>query len=466
MKKITYLLILILSGTVHAADKPNILVILSDDVPWNILGYQGGLVETPNIDRIANNGVRLEEFYTQSVCSPTRACLMTGRYPFRTGSIARFNQSGGMLLDERTLANAMQEAGYWTAIVGKWHLGNWESEYLPRQRGFDYQYGTYGGVIDYYTRVRNRVYDWHRNDQPLLEEGYTTDLIGNEAVRVIENHSGEKPFFMYVPFTASHSPLQAPEELIAQYRKKCEEADELKGFANKPVIAAMIHVMDEAIGRILSAIEARGWTENTLVVFFNDNGGAGSVNANLPLRGYKATYWDGGTKVPFAAQWPGKIKAGTVVHEPVMVVDLYPTLIKLAGGSLEQPLPIDGLDIWPVMAQGAKTPRHEFIWSPEVIRQGDWKLIDTGGQYYPHGVKGREELASGTPSEAQLYNLAEDPYEENNLINDHPEIVSSLRKRLSEIQGEIRTPAPDEKLPKGVKITGKEENAAFKGWDK
>ena len=148
-----------------------------------------------------------------------------------------------------------------------------------------------------------------------------------------------------------------------------------------------------------------------------------------------------------------------------MVVDLYPTLIKLAGGSLEQPLPVDGLDIWPVIAKGAKSPREEFIWSPKVIRHKDWKLIDSGGQYYAHGVKGRQELASGVPSEAQLYNIAEDPSEENNLINDHPEIVSALRERLAEIRSEIRPAAPDEKLPQGVKITGKEENSRFKGWE-
>jgi arylsulfatase A-like enzyme len=448
-------------------EQPNILVILSDDLPWSMLGYQGDrVVATPNIDRIASNGVRLNEFYVQSVCSPTRASLMTGRYPFRTGTIARFNKAGGMLQDERTLADALREAGYWTAIVGKWHLGNWEQEYLPRQRGFDHQYGSYGGVIDYYTRKRNKIYDWHRNDEPLLEEGYTTDLIGNEAVRLIKNHSGEKPFFMYVPFTAVHSPLQAPEDLVAHYKKKyAEPQNSENSFARKAEMAAMAQVMDEAIGRILDAIEERGWTDNTLVVFFNDNGGAGSEYANLPLRGYKATYWEGGIKVPFTMQWPDKIKPGTVVNEPVMVVDLYPTLIKLVGGSMEQSLPVDGLDIWPVIAKGAKSPREEFIWSPKVIRHNDWKLIDTGGQYYRYGVKGKAELASGVPSEAQLYNLAEDPYEENNVIKDNPEILKMLRKRLSEVQREIRPAAPVEPLPKGVQITGKEENTAFKGWD-
>jgi arylsulfatase A-like enzyme len=445
--------------------RPNILVILSDDVPWNILGYQGGKVASPSIDRIAKNGVQLNNFYVQSVCTPTRASLLTGRYPLRNGTIARFNRSGGMLVDERTMADALREAGYRTAIVGKWHLGNWEQEYLPRQRGFDHQYGLYNGVLDYYSRMRGKKYDWHRNDKPIYEEGYTTDLIGDEAVRLINNHSGERPLFMYVPFTAAHSPLQAPKEVIELYHKKYADAVlSPMEVDRKAKIAAMTHIMDQAIGRILQAIDSRSWTENTLVLFFNDNGGPGK-NVNLPLKGGKATYWDGGIKVPFVAQWPGKIKAGTVVDEPVMVVDLYPTLIKLAGGSLEQALPIDGLDIWPVIAEGAKSPRKEFIWSPKVIRHGDWKLIDTGGQYYPHGVAGKKEVESGIPSEAQLYNIAEDPYEKNNLINDHPKIVDSLRQRLTEIQSEIRPAALVEDIPKGAMIYGEEESKTFKGWN-
>jgi arylsulfatase A-like enzyme len=361
----------------------------------------------------------------------------------------------------------MREAGYWTAIVGKWHLGNWEQEFLPRQRGFDHQYGCYNGVLDYYTRKRSAKYDWHRNDKPIQEEGYTTDLIGDEAARLIKNHSGENPFFLYVPFTAAHSPLQAPKDVIALYQKKyADKGLSKKELSRNSTIAAMTHVMDEAIGRILDAIEARNWKKNTLVVFFNDNGGPGKEGTNFPLRGVKATYLDGGTKVAFAAQWPGRIKAGTVVNEPVMVVDLYPTLIKLAGGSLKQPLPIDGLDIWPVIAEEAKSPREEFVWSPKVIRQGDWKLIDTGGLLYPHGKAGMEELESGIPSKAQLYNIVQDPYEKTNLIDDRPKIVVSLRKRLAELQSEIRPAGPVGEIPKRVKIYGEEEAKTFKGWDK
>jgi arylsulfatase A-like enzyme len=455
-----------LSVSLMGADKKksNILVILSDDVPWKTLGYQGGNVATPNIDRIAKNGARLTHFYVQSVCTPTRSCLMTGRYPLRTGTIARFNRSGGMLADERTLADAMQEAGYWTAIVGKWHLGNWEQEFLPRQRGFNHQYGCYNGVLDYYTRYRGRLYDWHRNDKPLKEEGYTTELITDEAVRLIQKHPGEKPFFMYLPFTATHSPLQAPKDVVALYRDKYRHLKNRDGLRNAQR-DAMAHVMDQSVGRIIKAVESRGWTENTLVVFFNDNGGPG-MDSNSPLRGGKSRYHEGGTKVPAAMQWPGHVKAGTVIDEPVMVVDLYPTLIKLAGGSLKQALPIDGLDIWPVITRGAKTPRKEFIWSPKVIRQGDWKLIDAGGLYYLHGKEGKKAIATGMLSEAQLYNVAEDPYEKNNLMDDKPELVASLRKRLAEIKQEIRPVGLVEQIPKSALIYGEDEAKTFKGWDK
>ena len=443
------------------AKKPNIMVILSDDLPWKTLGYQGGNVATPNIDRIAKNGARLTHFYVQSVCTPTRSCLMTGRYPLRTGTIARFNRSGGMLADERTLADAMRKAGYWTAIVGKWHLGNWEQEFLPRQRGFDHQYGCYNGVLDYYTRYRGRRYDWHRNDEPLQEEGYTTELIADEAVRLIKKHPGEKPSFMYIPFTATHSPLQAPEDVVALYQDKYSH---LKGNAGKrkALIDAQAHIMDESVGRIIKAVEDRGLIDNTLVVFFNDNGGAG-VDSNSPLRGGKARYYEGGIRVPAAMQWPGHVKAGTVIDEPVMVVDLYPTLIKLAGGSLKQAIPIDGLDIWPVITRGAKTPRKEFVWGPKVIRRGDWKLIDEGGLYYPHSAIYEK---AESPSKAQLFNVVQDPYEKKDLINERPKIVASLRKRLLEINKEIRPAGPVEEIPKGVLIYGEAEAKTFKRWDK
>ena len=222
MKKVIIGLICLLSIPVAAdsAKKPNILVILSDDMHWHHPGFNGGPVATPNLDRLAHEGVRLTQFYVHAVCSPTRAALLTGRYPFRNGMEERShgNDIAGMLTDERTLADALKEAGYFTAIIGKWHLGNWYDHHLPRQRGFDQQYGLYGALISYYDKVRARTYDWHRNGATLREEGYSTELIAREFARVIETYDAEKPFFIYVPFNAVHGPDEAPPELTAKYR--------------------------------------------------------------------------------------------------------------------------------------------------------------------------------------------------------------------------------------------------------
>jgi len=448
-----------------AQEQPNILIFLADDLPWNKVGYNGAkIVETPNIDRIAENGVRLTSFYVQSVCTPTRAAFLTGRYPFRNGSMDRFSGTGGMLTDERTIADALRDAGYWTALVGKWHLGNWEQEYLPRQRGFDHQYGTYGGVVDYYDHARKyndargHIYDWHRNDEVVYEEGHTTDLIRDEAVRLIKNYDGKKPFFMYVPFMAPHTPHgldQVPKEWKNYYQKK----------GGLPGFDPLIHTMDLAIGEIVDAVKQRGWIDDTLIIFFNDNGGHVGKDPNLPYKGGKTSYFEGGIRVPFTAQWPGHIPRNSLSDVPVMVEDLYPTLVKLAGGSIEQPLPVDGTDVWSVLAEDASLPPREMIWSPKVIRRGDWKFIEAGGVYYQLGVKGRRLLEKGIVTEAYLYNVKEDPYETKNQINEHPELVKSFRKRLAEIAKEIRQPAPSRgAMPRWAKVTGEEEAKTFKGF--
>jgi arylsulfatase A-like enzyme len=207
---IVSLLITTLASSVALAKegRPNIVVILADDMHWHHPGFNGGPADTPNLDRLANEGTRLTQFYVHSVCSPTRAAFLTGRYPFRNGMEERShgNDVAGMLTDERTLAEGLREAGYYTAIVGKWHLGNWHKHHLPMQRGFDYQYGLYGALVGYYTKCRERYYDWHRNEQTIQEDGYTTDLIGREFEKVVKAHDFDKPLFAYVPFNAVHGP--------------------------------------------------------------------------------------------------------------------------------------------------------------------------------------------------------------------------------------------------------------------
>ena len=414
------------------AKRPHVVFFVADDLGWKDVGYHGSEIQTPHIDRLAAAGVRLEQFYVTPVCSPTRACLMTGRYPMRHGlqsGVVRPWARYGLPLEERTLPQALQEAGYHTAITGKWHLGHFDPAYLPQRRGFGHQYGHYNGAIDYFTHDRMGGLDWHRQGEALREEGYSTELIGREAARLIEGHDPAKPLFLYVPFNAPHGPLQAPEE----YLKRYESIKDKK----RRTYAAMVTCMDDALGQVVAALDKRGMTKDTLVLFSSDNGGPVDSGANNgPLHGVKGTLYEGGVRVPAWATWPGRLKPG-VVNAPLHMVDWYPTLLKLAGASLEQRLPLDGRDIWPAVAQGEPSPHEEILLNVEpgrgAIRRGDWKLIVNGKR--GEAAEGVELFNKEAPAKAaegvELFHLADDPYEKTNLAPKHPERVQELMKRLS-----------------------------------
>src|SRR5437762_791647 len=251
----------------RAAPKPNILFILADDMGWGDVGFHNSEIKTPNIDRLAAAGARLEQFYVQPVCSPTRAALMTGRYPMRHGlqvGVVRPWAQYGLPLEERTLPQALKEAGYETAICGKWHLGHFRPEYLPTHRGFDHQYGHYNGAIDYFTHMRDNGFDWHRDDKACRDEGYSTALVAKEAVRIIRENGGKRPLFLYVPFNAVHAPHQVPDEYKAPYAHLKEP---------RRTYAGMVAALDEAVGTIVAAVEEAGLRKTTLFVFSSDNGG-------------------------------------------------------------------------------------------------------------------------------------------------------------------------------------------------
>jgi len=427
-------------------NKPNIVFILADDLGFKDVGYHGGIIKTPNIDKLASEGVRLEQFYVQPVCSPTRSSLMTGRYPMRYGlqvGVVRPWADYGLPLEERTLAQALKEAGYETAICGKWHLGHLNSKYLPTARGFDHQYGHYNGALDYFTHIRDKGLDWHRDDEPLKEEGYTTDLLANESVRLIERHDVSRPLFLYVPFNAVHSPFQAPDSYVEMYKH-------IKA-RNKRIYAGMVTCMDDAIGRIISALDKRGMRRNTLIIFCSDNGGVGGIADNGPLRGHKAQLYEGGVRVPATATWPGVLKAGAVVQEPLHIVDMYPTLIKLAGGNLKQKLPLDGRDAWPTIAEGKASPHEDILLnvtpSNGAIRCGDFKLIhngDTGANNA--GNKAGKDVF-------ELFNLADDPYEKNDMSEKNPQKLLELKQRLeSYAKQAARANIPPNRMPKSFKV--------------
>ena len=417
---------------------PNFVFILADDLGWGDVGYHGSEIKTPNIDALATSGVRLNQFYVQPVCTPTRAALLTGRYPIRYGLYNAIPPRAqyGLPLAERTLPEALKSVGYHTAICGKWHLGHHHPDFLPTRRGFDYQYGSYCGTLDYFDHTQLEGLDWHRNDRALYQEGYATTLIGEEASRCIEAHDPSQPLFLYVPFNAPHDPLQAPEPYIDNYSHIPDE--------RRRVYAAMVTCLDDAIGRIVAALQTQGIRQNTLIFFCSDNGGWPAAGAsNGRLRGEKGSLYEGGIRVPAFANWPGRLQTGGIVNDPLHIVDWYPTLLQLANASLSQPLPLDGRNIWPTITQGKSTPHVDILYNAtkgmSAMRRGDWKLI----------LQQHKESQS-----IELFNIATDPFEKNNLATQHPDEVKALSTRLATYEQKALRLTAGPKLSKVPKVWG------------
>ena len=435
---------IVCSPSAMAESHPNIVFFLIDDLGYADCGFNGGSeIRTPQIDRLAQSGAVIESHYVQPVCSPTRAALMTGRYATRTGvyTIVTPHAKWGLPLNERTLASALKDAGYETAITGKWHLGEFDPAYVPTARGFDHQYGHYFGALDYFTHMRDQSHDWYRDGKELKEQGYTTHLLAKEACRLISERNKAKPLFLYVPFNGVHSPFQVPEKYIEPY-------GHLQG--NRRTLAGMLAAVDEAIGQIVSALDTAGIRDNTLVIFSSDNGGP-RPGVNTPLRDYKASIYEGGVRAAAFAAWPGKIPSGVRIRQPMHIIDWYPTLIKLAGGSLNQTNPIDGSDIWPMLTQGAPSPHDAIlsVQSPEraAIRMGDWKLImnpneSSAAKQVTGNGKGKAKKARQSKSQEPtdkkkssgpqyvLYNLASDPSEAKDLAAVETTQLAIMKQQL------------------------------------
>ena len=417
----------------HAQTPPNIVYILVDDLGWADVGFHGSDIRTPTIDQLAAGGAQLDAFYVQPMCTPTRAALMTGRYPLRYGLqsfVILPEQAYGLPVDEKLLPQTLKEAGYDTAIIGKWHLGHADPAFWPMSRGFDYQYGPLIGEIDYFTHEIHGVVDWRRNDAPLDEPGYVTTLLGKDAVRYVESRDGAKPFFLYLAFTAPHTPLQAPQDDLDRYASIKDP--------NRRAYAAMISAMDDQIAAVLAALERKGLRENTLIVFHSDNGGtrsaafAGQIAtrgdlpaSNSPFRGGKGSLYEGGARAVALANWPGRIKPEKV-EAPIHVVDMFPTLAGLAKAPLSGTRPLDGLDVWNAISAGAQSPRSEIVYNVEMfrgaVRQGDWKLV----------------WRAPLPAKLELFNIAKDPGEKQNLAAERPELVAPLQRRVEELAGEMK----------------------------
>lgn len=433
MKPLLAMAFLVCVSFLAAAPQPNVVFFLIDDLGYADCGFQGGTdIKTPHIDQLATTGAILENHYVQPVCSPTRASLMTGRYVTHTGvyTIVRPHAKWGLPLGERTLANALQEAGYTTAITGKWHLGEFEHAYKPTSRGFDHQHGHYFGAIDYFTHERDGTHDWYHDDKELKEEGYSTHLITQEALRLIEAQPRDKPLFLYMPYNGIHSPHQVPDKYVEPYAA-------LSGSRQK--LAGMLAAVDESIGQVVAALEKKGLRENTMILFSADNGGP-PPGKNTPLRGFKGSLFEGGVRAAAFANWPGKIPAGQRITQPMHIIDWYPTLVKLAGGTLEQKLPLDGCDVWPMITEKASSP-HEVILSAQsrdkaAVRMGDWKLIVSHGtpnkdEAPRKKAKAKKKFHQDEP--VMLFNLAEDPSETTNLATKEPERLAVMKAKLMEL---------------------------------
>lgn len=425
-----------LSAVSHGQEEiqPNIVFIMADDLGWADVDFHGGNVATPNLNKLLSEGIELRQHYVAPVCSPTRTGLLTGRYWSRFGVTTPTN-SLALPFETITLASALGEAGYKTCLTGKWHLGS-KPEWGPNHFGFGHSYGSLaGGVTPWSHFYKKGPYSvtWHRNEELIMDEGHVTDLLADEAVQWIGQRDDKTPFFLYVPFTAVHLPIREPEPWMARV------PETILGEVPRQYAAGVLH-LDHAVGRIVAAVEKAGKSHNTLIVFTSDNGGSTAENNdtkypddrcpngrlpgnNLPLRGKKGDLYEGGTRVPTIARWLGKIEPGSSSQTPVHIVDWMPTFCALAGWKSDtEQLKWDGMNIWPIISGRGSLPKRSLYsagtgFRSGALRHGDWKLIVFEGK---NGTAGRDEL----------FNIARDPNEQNNLAESHSEKVEDLKKKL------------------------------------
>ncbi len=416
--------------------KPNILILLADDLGFGDVGFNGSDIKTPNIDRIASEGVRLNQFYCCPVCSPTRAGLMTGRYPIRFGlmrSAISPQCDFGLSTNEETIADMLGNAGYdYRGIVGKWHLGYRRLEWLPINRGFTYFKGCLNGAVSYFNRnlsispEQEGDLDWYINDQLVKEEGYTTDLIGETAIEFINSVPDDKPFFLYVPFTAPHGPFQAKPEDEAKYPNR-------EGV--KRTYAGMVDNMDQNIGKILKCLEKRGQLDNTFILFSSDNGGLLKGASNGELRGGKLTPYQGGIRVVAAARWPfGGIAGGKIIEGRIGYIDIFPTLMAISNYNRKSKNELDGQNVLSVMKGGNINDRNWFTYEDQgndkiedlAINKDQWKLIVK---------RGAPDANNDNSAIYQLFKIASDPNERTDLSAQNTDIVNELFKEVEKFYG-------------------------------
>jgi arylsulfatase A-like enzyme len=407
----------------EAAEKPpNVVIIFADDMGYGDVGYQGAPdIPTPNIDRLAAGGVRFTDGYVScAICSPSRAGLLTGRYQNRfgfetnPGPIPPQRETAGMATSEIILPQMLKAAGYATGMVGKWHIGM-QDKHHPQTRGFDAFFGFLHGARSFFDTGRGDPV--LRGTKPIRFKGYLTDVFTDEAIAFIDANKN-KPFFLYLPYNAVHTPLEATNEYLVR----------VKGIPNQDrrSYAAMTVAMDDGIGRVLDKLDENELDENTIVIFLSDNGGVSAHARNAPLRGSKSTYWEGGIRIPFCMRWPARLPKDTVYREPVISLDIVPTVVAAAGAKLPDGRPIDGVDLMPYLTGKQENPPHEILFwrmfERQAVRRGDWKLVRM-----ENGVEG-------------LFNLAEDLGETTDLSKKRPEMLKELASAFDEWSAQMAEP--------------------------
>lgn len=430
--------------------RPNIIVILADDLGWRDVGFNHSEIRTPNLDRLAADGITLNRFYAQPTCSPTRAALLTGKAPLRLGIVDPLSKNNpkGLPLSETTLAERLRREGYQTALTGKWHLGARNLAYHPNARGFDHFYGHLTGAVGYFDKVHGGGYDWQRNGVTVREDGYTTHLITREAVEVIITRDPDRPFFLYAAYGAPHLPNEAPEAAIAAYPKIDDE--------RRRVHAAMVSELDTAVGTLQATLVDEGIAENTLIWFMSDNGGlfptspvhrlpeplfrwaaemrmgmpstlrmleflrrnlGNGAGDNRPFEGGKGAVTEGGVRVPAFLHWPGTLEAGLRYNYMATAQDVLPTLMAVIGEPVADDA-VDGINLWSGLTTNTPAPINDYIVQTERLDR-HYALYR-----YPH------KLIVHDTTPVALYNVETDPLEATNLLRREPELANTLAAAL------------------------------------
>ncbi len=434
-----------------AAERPNVIVMVADDLGWNDVGYHGGDIDTPSLDRLAREGMQLQRFYTTPICSPTRAALMTGRDPIRLGVVYGVIlpwDNTGVHPDEHFMPQSFEAAGYQTAMVGKWHLGHAQMTYHPNNRGFQHFYGHLHTQVGFYPPFANKGgKDFQRNGVSIDDDGYETFLLADEVSRYIRERDPSKPFFLYMPFIAPHTPLDAPQDLQDKYEdintnlkpSRAKGTDMTRRISKlmmmpsaRPMYAAVVDAMDQAIGRVLDTLDDEGIAENTIVLFFSDNGGAaysyGGAD-NVPLRGGKGETFEGGIRVVSLMRWPGALEPGGQMEQIMTVMDVFPTLAEAAGIETRSRRKLDGRSMWPAISRNTKQLRKEYVFfGSETPIYGHFNLTAFNDEWKLVQEIEQDQLTTTVTN--YLFRIQDDPNEYLNLAAEHPDVVEELSEKI------------------------------------